>query len=322
MRGGEGGCRAHYSFDPIIAGVSETSSNPLIMEISHPTDKKASSRKVSRKKPTQGHQAPPVVSPAATKATDPVADTVAGTVAGSENSVPEQHPNPSGEVRDSVPKRLKKDKMLSSQFNINECVVERLDGDINVAYFKNPGLPHRETYEPFLVSFRQVFGDRVEDEIGVVSVGYRCDASHRFIPNKKGSDPEKMRYGWSLFVNDTETDAGDWALAMCKTLNESQAYVGSYDISRTNGKPPRFQVLDEITQEPPRKLDEVMMDEGIAKFLLKKYNLKDFGVRRALKTDEAWNELLQPYFQDVKRGRSVIEDYLRAQTAAYFNPTN
>ena len=63
-----------------------------------------------------------------------------------------------------------------------------------------------------------------------------------------------------------------------------------------------------------------MMDEGIAKYVIKKHDLKDYGVRRRLKTDEAWGGLLQPYFQDVKRGRGVVEDYLRAQIATKFTP--
>ena len=284
------------------------------MEISHSSEKKPSSRKVPRKKATQGH-----------RVTSPVYPTVAKTaekVVVSEDSPSEAHPSPNESVQASAAKKAKKENMSSSKFYFNECVVENLEGDLNVAYFKNPGEPTRESYEPFTVSFRAVYGDRVEDELGVVSIGYRCDAAHQFIPNKKGADPQKMKYGWCLFINDTATDPGDWAIEMCKTLNENQTYLDSFDKQRTNGKTPHFRVLDDITQKPRRKLDQVMMDEGIAKYLLKKYNLKDFGVRRGFKTDEDWNKLLQPYFKDVKRGRGVIEDYLRAQTAAQFTPSN
>ena len=56
-----------------------------------------------------------------------------------------------------------------------------------------------------------------------------------------------------------------------------------------------------------RKLDQVMMDEGIAKFVIKKHNLKDYAVHRRIKTDEAWHELLRPYFHD----SSVVDSLWR-----------
>jgi hypothetical protein len=211
--------------------------------------------------------------------------------------------------------------MSLNAYYVNECVVEGLAGNLNVCFFKNPTTQrNRESYEPFTVSFRSVFGDAVEEELGVVAVGARCDSKHRFIANKKGADPDKMVYGWNLFVNDTVEDPGDWAIALCKTLNEKKVYVDSFDLTRTSGKPPHFQVLDDITQDPRRKLDQVMMDEGIAKYVIRKHNLKDFGIRRRLKTDEAWRNLLEPYFQDVKRGQGLVEGYLRAQTATNFEP--
>jgi len=275
-----------------------------IMDTSHTAEKKSTSRRVPRKKTTPGHRIATLVAPPEAKAVDDRATR--------QEPVIENHPNPSGFAEASASKKLKKQNM--SAFYIIECVVEGLVGDVNVCFFKNPARPNRETYEPFTVPFRSVFKDRLEEDLGVVSIGARCDSNHRFIANKNGADPDKMEYGWSLFVNDTAADPGDWAIELCRKLNTDEAYLNSFDLSRTSGKPPRFQVLDDVTQEPRRKLDQVMMDEGIAKFVIKKHNLKDYAVRRRLKTDEAWHELLHPYFQDFQRGRLVVEDYLRAQT--------
>ena len=222
-----------------------------------------------------------------------------------------------------VTKKLKEDTPLAPRNSyLIECVVERLVGGLNVLFFQNPKTranPDQKTvaYEPFMPSFRSVFFNNVQDQLLVDAMGARCDENHQFIPNKKNiSDVKKMKFGWNLLLNESVSDAGDWAIHLCCCLNESEEYKACFDTQRTSDRSPFFQVLSEITPEgePLRKLDQVMMDDGICRYLCNKFNLKNYGVRRRLKTQENWDALLKPYFQDTTRGRKVIVEYLDSQT--------
>ena len=107
-----------------------------------------------------------------------------------------------------------------------------------------------------------------------------------------------MKFGWNLILNESVDHPGDWGIHLCNVLNSSDAYKNSFDINRTQGRIPHFEVVHVLFPEKSerRKLDQVMMDAGVAKFLTKKFNLKNYGVRRRLKSDEDWNKLLEPYF--------------------------
>ena len=208
-------------------------------------------------------------------------------------------------------KQLKLDEMPEPNncYTI-ECIVEKLDGSISVAFFKNPG---KDGLEPYLPLFKNVWVDNVEEELQIHGIGNRCDSNHQFKRNKRNiSDISTMQYGWRCFINESIKDPGDWAIHLCNTLNDSEPYKNSFDFQRTNGRQPHFQVVHVVYPEEGkrRKLDQVMMDDDIAKYLVKKHNLKNYGVRRRLKTDEHWNEMLQPYFVDANRGRKIVLKYL------------
>lgn len=240
----------------------------------------------------------------------------------SEEADSEGHPKPSGSERET--KKLKTNTIKQPRnCYLIQCVVEKLDGNVNVLFFKNPTKNiNTPSFEPFMPNFNASFGrDFVERELRIVAMGSRCDSSHQFIPNKKGiKDVKSITFGWFMFLNDDIEDAGNWALHVCNVLNEQESYKQGFDPQKTSDRLPFFQVLDDITEEPKRKLDQVMMDRNIVLYLCNKFDLNNYGVRRHLKTDEAWNELLQPYFQDVKRGREEVEKHLRKQATGTFNP--
>ena len=284
------------------------------------------SGKVPKKKTNQGKRGASLVTPAAVK---PVEEPSEGKQAKdtnepsdeamiAEDSVLDAENVPEGEQEDfganSLAKKLKtEDVPVPSSCYIIQAVMEKLQGDLNVAYFKNPGSDGKEPYMPL---FKNTFLDNVKDELLVDGIGARCDGTHQFVINKKFiTDASAMKYGWSMFINESVFHPGAWGVHLCNMLSESEAYKSSFDPQRTNGRPPHFEVSHVVYPSPSyrRKLDEVMMDEGIAKYLCKKYNLKNYGVRRRLKTSKDWEKLLQPYFADPKRGQTVIEKFLADQ---------
>ena len=92
---------------------------------------------------------------------------------------------------DSVSKRLKTDVVPKPKNSyIIQMVVEKLQAAINVGYFQSPksayAPPNTPIYEPFMTTFRSIFGNKVQDLLLIDAMGARCDSSHQFIPNKKG----------------------------------------------------------------------------------------------------------------------------------------
>ena len=213
--------------------------------------------------------------------------------------------------KDYPSKQLKlEDKPMPNNSYVIECVVEKLKGFISVLFFKNPG---KDGLEPYLPIFRNVWGENVEEELLIFGIGNRCDSKHQFKRNKRNiADISAMQYGWSLFINESVKDPGDWAIHLCNCLNDSEPYKSSFDTQRTNGRKPHFEVVHVVDppEEKRRKLDEVMMDDDIAKYLVRKFNLKSYGARRRLKTDEDWKQILHPFFVDVRRGQKVVLKYL------------
>lgn len=153
--------------------------------------------------------------------------------------------NPSGLVefeKDYLPKPLKLEEtpMPNNSYGI-ECVVEKLKGSISVAFFKNPG---KEGLEPYLPIFKNVWGDNMGEDLLIHGIGYRCDSNHQFKRNKRNiADISQMQYGWSLFINESVKDPGDWAIHLCNSLNDSDSYKNSFDVQRTNGRKPHFEVV-------------------------------------------------------------------------------
>ena len=291
-------------------------------------DKKIASRappKVPRKKPNQGKRPSNLVSPSAAGTTvEAMADEA--TLEGNSSAKSESAVGNPPEETDGGPtsKKLKEDSLLAPRNSyLIECVVENLQGGLNVLYFQNPARnvaegQKIEVFEPFMPSFRSVFMENVQDELLIHAMGARCDSNHNFIRNKKTvTDVSQMKYGWNLLLNESVEDPGDWAIHLCCCLNESEAYKNSFDTQRTSDRSPFFQVLGDVSPKtgPKRKLDQVMMDNNVARYLCNKFNLKNYGVRRRMNTQEKWDKLLQPYFQDTKRGQEVVEAYLDAQTA-------
>ncbi len=224
-----------------------------------------------------------------------------------------------GEDEDPVQKKLKLDDLpVPDNVYLIEAVLEKLDGGLNVCYFKNIG---KEGLEPFMASFKSVFGEDTKDTLLVDSIGSRSDATHQLIINRKNiTDRKAMRFGWALFVNESVFDPGDWGIHLCNVLNTSEEYKKSFDPTRTAGKMPYFEVTQVKFPEVGgrRKLDQVMSDFGVVRYLMKKFNLKSYRSRRRYQTDADWDELLHPYFEDTKRGRTAVEQFLAEEAGADF----
>lgn len=321
-------CVGAFAIAGLLVFLTKNSNSTVLLtfitttiDMSEPDEKKVASRssgRIPRRKSSQGKRS----STAAF-----VAEAMVEEAGPEPNLDAQMEPVPEDPSNDAeggpAPKKLKEATLVAPRNSyLIECVVEKLLGALNVLYFQNPprNTPGQKTevFEPFMPSFRSVFFDNVKDELLVDAMGARCDSKHQFIRNKKTvTDVNQMKYGWNLLLNESVEDPGDWAIHLCCCLNESQAYKNSFDTQRTSDRSPFFQVLGDITPEggPTRKLDQVMMDNNIARYLCNKFNLKNYAVRRRMNTQEKWDELLQHYFQDTKRGRKVIEEYLNAQTA-------
>lgn len=278
-----------------------------------------------RKKPNQAKRSSNLVSPSAAGASvEGMADGSVAEVDPRSKSDPSLQQFSNETDNGPAPKKLKEDSPVAPRNSyLIQGVVEKYQGNLNGLYFQNPVRNTSEgqkveVFEPFMSSFRSVFMDNVKDELLIDAMGARCDSNHRFLRNKKTvTDVSQMKYGWNLLLNESVEDPGDWAIHLCCCLNESEAYKNSFDTQRTSDRVPFFQVLGDVTPKTGllRKLDQVMMDNNVARYICNKFNLKNYGVRRRMKSEEIWHDLLEPYFQDTKRGQKVIEEYLDSQTA-------
>lgn len=109
--------------------------------------------------------------------------------------------------------------------------------------------------------FKAVFLDGVETELLIDFMGNHCDKNHQKMINKKGiTDPNQMKLGWKLLLNESLRDPGDWNIHLCNSLNGSQANL---DTQRTSDRTHPFRFLDVAESSRKLKSDEVMMDEDI-----------------------------------------------------------
>ena len=188
------------------------------------------------------------------------------------------------------------------------CFTQQLS-DMSVAvYFHTSS---RKTNAPFLPSFRATFQDGLRDKLYISVIAVHCTADGKPMRSREAqSEEQAQRFGWPVFVTDMVKDANMYAFHLCNTLNGSKEYIKSFDAQRRFSRKPFFIVTKNMTANPPRKWDQVMVRQDVLKYVCNKFNLRDMQARMQYSTEGRWENLLQHYFTDVDAAKEAIESYI------------
>ena len=188
------------------------------------------------------------------------------------------------------------------------CFTQQLS-DMSVAvYFHNST---RRTNAPYLPPFRATFQDGLRDTLYISMIGIRCTQEGKPMRSRESqSDEQAERFGWPVFVTDKVADANMYAFHLCNTLNGSKEFIEAFDASRTFNRKPFFIVTKNMTANPPRKWDQVMVRKDVLKYVCDKFNLRDMQARMQYSTEGSWENLLNHYFTDIEAAKEAIEEYI------------
>ena len=197
------------------------------------------------------------------------------------------------------------------------CFTQQL-ADMSVAvYFHSSS---RKTNAPYLPPFRSTFQDGLRDTLYISVIGIRCTEDGKPMRSRDTqSDEQAQRFGWPVFVMDMVADANLYAFHLCNTLNGSEQYIKAFDGQRTFGRKPFFIVSKNMTGNPPRKWDQVMVRKDVLKYVCNKFNLRDMQVRLQYAAEGRWENLLKHYFVDVDAAKEAIESFIEGEEDGGFS---
>ena len=188
------------------------------------------------------------------------------------------------------------------------CFTQQLS-DMSVAVYFHTST--RKTNAPFLPSFRATFQDGLRDKLYISVVAVRCTSEGKPMRSRESqSEEQAQRFGWPVFVTDMVTDANMYAFHLCNTLNGSKEYIESFDPQHKFSRKAFFIVTKNMTANPPRKWDQVMVRQDVLKYVCNKFNLRDMQARMQYAAEGRWENLLQHYFTDVEAAKEAIESYV------------
>ena len=210
-------------------------------------------------------------------------------------------------------------KVLEKPLNSYEilCFTQQLaDGSVAL-YFRTAN----RNASPYLVTFRSVFQDGLEDKLYVTAIGIRCTDGGTAMPSREGQNKQQAeRFGWPVFVSDMVEDANMYAFHVCNTLNASKEYIGAFDVSRTSNRKPFFIVTKNMTASPARKWDQVMWQKDVVKHVCNKFNLRDMQARMQYTTEGRWETMFEHFFTNTEAAKEAIETFLAGEEEARFTP--
>lgn len=231
-----------------------------------------------------------------------------------------------GNEKGEMVKRAKVDKMLDLSISTKPensyevyLRVEAFQGGFVGGFFQNP----RSHQEPFLPLFRPIFQQGMKERLKIDFMAKRCDAQKKMIPSRNIPIRAGTKvYGWNIYMSESVHDEVNFGVNLCNHLNKSEEYRSQFDATKTSGKYPFFFVLDSMTASPKRYLDEAIMDEDVANYVVFKYSLSNLQARRQLQHDENWIKILQPYFKNPLRGKEVVEEFVKEHLAKKYKESN
>lgn len=180
-----------------------------------------------------------------------------------------------------------------------------LYGRLNGFYFKMM----TKDGEPFIPGLRNHFQERVEHDFHIDSIGARGKKDGKNyikMPNRDtGSDSSPSSFSWFCYINDGLEDAVGFVMNAAQVLNNDETYLNKFKLERTNGRKPYFEVVDVISAQD-KKLSQFMFPSDVAKYVNRKHNLSNFGVRQRMNNND-WTNLMKRYFEDPKEGKRLVQ---------------